>query len=232
MRRHIVFVAVATALLASPALAETTTPSVAVSGEATMSVTPDVAQIEAGVTTEAKTAREASDANNKAMGVVLLALKGKGIAEKDFQTAQLSLQPQSTTQSRPGPNVLTGYRATNRVTIKVRDILKVADTVDALVGAGANEIGGINFSVSLASKLLDDARAQAVADARRRAEIYAQAIGMSLGAPISVVEEGSPPPMVFRKMAVGMASPTPIAPGEQTLRVGVSVVYELKPKAP
>jgi hypothetical protein len=127
---------------------------------------PDLAQIDGGVSTDAKTAREASDANNAAMGKVLLALKGAGLAEKDYQTARLSLQPQyASNNSRNGPNVITGYRASNRVTIKVRDVGKVANVIDTLVNAGANDIGGINFTVSNASKLLDDARPQAIADA-------------------------------------------------------------------
>ena len=86
------------------------------------------------------------------------------------------------------------------MTVRLRDVTKVASVIDTLVGAGANDIGGINFMVSQASKLLDDAREQAVADARRKAEIYAKAAGVTLGAPLSISEEGSPGPMPFRKM--------------------------------
>jgi uncharacterized protein len=169
----------ALALLVSPALAQTPPPAISVNGEATMSVAPDQAQIDAGVTSEAKTAREASDANNAAMGKVLLALKGAGVDENDYQTSRLSLQPQYP-PNRTGPAAISGYRASNRVTIKVRDINKVAGLIDVLVGAGANEIGGINFVVSQASKLLDEAREKAVADARRKAEIYAKAAGSGI----------------------------------------------------
>src|SRR3977135_661382 len=131
-----------------------------VTGEATISVAPDQAQIDGGVTSEAKTAREASDANNAAMGKVLLALKSAGVDEKDYQTSRLSLQPQSA-PNRSGPAAIVGYRASNRVTIRLRDVTKVASTIDTLAGAGANEVGGINFSVSQASKLLDETRDQA-----------------------------------------------------------------------
>jgi uncharacterized protein YggE len=200
-----------------------------VTGEATITAPPDLARIDAGVTTDAKTAHEASSANNDAMGKVLLALKGAGISEKDYQTSQVSLQPQySSSQSRPGPNVLTGYRATNRVTIKVRDILKVASVIDAVVGAGANDLGGISFTVSNASKLLDDARSQAIADARRKAEIYAKAAGVTLGAPVSIAEEGTPAPVMYRRAAAPMAAGAPIAPGEETLRVTVGVSWAIK----
>src|SRR6266404_4250712 len=121
-------------LLAAPALAQTVPPAmISVTGEATVSVPPDQAQIDAGVTSEAKTAREASDANNAAMGKVLLALKGAGIEEKDYQTSRLSLQPQYA-PNRAGPSAITGYRASNRVSIKLRDVTKVANVIDTLVG--------------------------------------------------------------------------------------------------
>jgi uncharacterized protein YggE len=220
---------IAGALLATPALAQTVVPPsvISVTGEATVSVPPDQAQIDGGVTSEAKTAREASDANNTAMGKVLLALKGAGIEEKDVQTSRLSLQPQSA-PNRTGPAAIVSYRASNRVTVRLRDVTKVASVIDTLVGAGANEIGGINFVVSQASKLLDDAREQAVADARRKAEIYARAAGVTLGAPLSISEEGAPGPMPFRKMAAGMAASTPVAQGEETLAVTVSVSWAIK----
>ena len=230
MKHRTALAAVITAgtLLAAPALAQTALPAaISVTGEATVSAAPDLAQIEAGVTSEAKTAREASEANNAAMGKVLQALKGAGIAEKDFQTSRLSLQPQSA-PNRPGPSAVVGYRASNRVTIRLRDVTKLANVIDTLVGAGANDIGGINFMVSNASKLLDEAREQAVADARRKAEIYAKAAGVTLGAPLSISEEGSPGPMPYRKMAVGMAASAPVAQGEETLQMTVSVSWAIK----
>ncbi len=155
-----------------------------------MSVAPDQAQIDGGVSSEAKTAREASDANNKAMAAILPALKAAGIAEADIQTSRLSLYPQSSPVKANGPMQITGYRASNRVTIRIRDVTKVASTLDALVSAGANEIGGINFIVSQASKALDEARVRALEDARRKAEIYAKAANVRLGAPTSISEEG------------------------------------------
>lgn len=209
-------------------------PAISVTGEATISVPPDQAQLDAGVTTDAKTAREASDANNVTMGKVLAALKAAGIAEKDYQTSRLSLQPQFANRppsSPTAPPSIVGYHASNRVTIRLHDVSKVASVIDILVGAGANDIGGINFSVSQASKLLDDAREKAVADARRKAEIYAKAAGVTLGAPLSISEVGSAPVPMFRaKMAAaGFAAPTPVAQGEETLTVNVSVSWSIKP---
>src|SRR6202040_4191869 len=149
--RRAAFTATITAgmLLAAPALAETALAAmISVTGEATISVPPDLAQIDGGVTTEAKTAREASDANNAAMGKVLLALKAASIEAKDIQTSRLSLQPQTqNTPNRSSPPAIVGYRASNHVTIRLRDVTKVASVIDMLVGAGANDIGGINFMV-------------------------------------------------------------------------------------
>jgi uncharacterized protein len=97
------------------------------------------------------------------------------------------------------------------------------------VGAGANDIGGIGFSVSNASKLLDEARERAIADARRKAEIYAKAAGVTLGAPVGISEESSPGPVPYRRMAAGMpVSAAPVAQGEETLQVTVSVSWAIK----
>nr|WP_041345671.1 SIMPL domain-containing protein [Nitrobacter winogradskyi] len=221
-------IATTTALIPLAAQADTPPPMISVTGEATISTPPDLAQIEAGVTTDAKTAREASEANNAAMSKVLAALKSAGIPEKDFQTSRLSLQPQYTNPNRSSPSVLSGYRATNRVAVKLRDISKLAGVIDTVTAAGANDIGGINFAVSNASKLLDDARAEAVADARRKAEIYAKAAGVSLGAPLSISEHGSSAPVMYRRAAMPMAAEAAIAPGEETLRVTVGISWEIK----
>ena len=230
MKHSFAAVLAAATLLAPPVLAQTTLPAaISVSGEATVSVAPDQAQIDGGVTSDAKTAREASDTNNAAMGKVLLALKGAGIDEKDYQTSRLSLQPQYA-PNRSGPSPVVGYHASNRVTVRIHDVTKVANTIDLLVGAGANDIGGINFMVSQASKLLDDAREKAIADARRKAEIYAKAASVTLGEPLSISEEGSGVPM-FRSgkmVAGGMAAAAPVAQGEETLSVTVSVSWAIK----
>ncbi|MCK1358587.1 SIMPL domain-containing protein [Bradyrhizobium sp. 199] len=219
-------------LLAAPALADDFPSAISVSGEANVSVAPDLAQIDAGVASDAKTAKEASDANNAAMGKVLLALKGAGLAEKDYQTSRLSLQPQYGQNKSTGASPVVGFRASNRVTVKIRDVTKVAGIIDTLVGAGANDIGNISFEVTQASKLLDDAREQAVADARRKAEVYARATGVLLGAPLSVTEGGGPVPLFKGRMAAPMAAApqAAVAPGEETLSVTVNVSWAIKAK--
>ncbi len=228
------FVAALAAATTLPALADDIarqdTPAITVSGEASVTAPPDLAQIDAGVASDAKTAREAAEANNAAMAKVLQALKGAGIADKDYQTSRLSIQPQYA-QNRPGQPTVTGYRASNRVTIKVHDVSKVASVIDTLVGAGANDVGNIYFSVAEPSKLLDQAREKAVADARRKAEIYAKAAGVTLGQPLNIAEDGAPAP-VFRAKTFAApmaATPTPVAQGEETLSITVNVTWAIKP---
>jgi uncharacterized protein len=215
-----------------PALAQTPAdfpPAISVTGEAQISVAPDIAFVDAGVATDARTAREASEANNAAMAKVFAALKAVNIDASDVQTSRLSLQPQYA-PNRSGPSPIVGYRASNRVTVRIHDVSKVAGVIDTLVGAGANDIGNVAFEVSQASKLLDEAREKAVADARRKAEIYAKAAGVTLGAPLSISEGSVPAPQpVFRAKAVApMAAPTPIAQGEETLSVSVSVTWAIR----
>jgi uncharacterized protein YggE len=230
-RRSTLAAAAALIAFGSTSLAQNAPPAaISVTGEAQISVAPDQAQIDGGVTSEAKTAREASDTNNAAMGKVLLALKGAGIEEKDYQTSRLSLQPQYPPNRGPGAGAISGYRASNHVTVRLRDVTKVASVIDLLVGAGANEIGGINFVVSQPSKILDEAREKAIADARRKAEIYAKAAGVTLGEPLGISEEGGAGPPVFRsKMAAPMAASAPVAQGEETLSVSVTVSWAIKP---
>ena len=197
---------------------------ITVSGQAEVAAAPDSASIRIGVTSRAKTAREASEANAKQMTAVMGAIKGNGIAERDMQTSRLSLQPQYDT-SKDGAARLLGFQATNQLTVKMRDIARLPDILDHAIAAGANEMSGIEFEVSSQSKLLDKARAEAIEDARRKAELYAQAAGAKLGPVAAITEEGASGPL--HPMPTLRAAAVPIAPGEQTLRAVVSVSYEL-----
>jgi uncharacterized protein YggE len=197
---------------------------VIVTGEATVAVAPDMAVIRVGVTSAGKTAREASDINARQMTAVLAAIKDAGIGARDIQTSRLSLQPQYD-PNRSGTARLLGFQATNQITVNIRDIDKLAGIIDQAIAAGANEMSGLEFVVSEQSKLLDQARDDAIADARRKAERYAKAAGVKLGAVTSISEEGSTPqPRLIQAMRAGAA---PVAPGEQTLRAVVTVSYDI-----
>src|SRR5664279_747292 len=223
MKTSILFAALIVAALASlPARADDKL--VTVTGEATVAIAPDMATIRVGVTSQGKSAREASETNGKQMTGVLAALKGAGIADRDVQTSSLSLQPQYD-PNKSGAARLLGFQATNQVTVKIRAIDTLPDVLDRAISAGANEMSGIEFVVSEQSKLLDQARAEAISDARRKAELYAKAAGAKIGAVIAITEEGSTPPRLMQALRAGAA---PVAPGEQTLRAVVTVSYELR----
>jgi uncharacterized protein len=199
---------------------------ITVTGQASVSVAPDTAVIRIGVSSHGKTAREASETNAKRMTTVLAAIKNAGIDERDIQTSRLSLQPQYD-PNKGGTAHLTGFQVTNQLTVKIRNIGALPDILDRAIAAGANEMSGIEFTVSAQSKLLDEARGKAIADAHRKAGLYAQAAGAKLGRVVSIAEEGAPsPPHVLQAMRAGAV---PVAPGELTLRAVVTVSYELGP---
>lgn len=214
-------------LVASLAGAHAADRLVTVTGEATVAVAPDAAVIRIGVSTQGKTAAEASSANSQKMAAVLGAIKDAGVAERDVQTAALSLQPQYES-TKPGAPRLIGFQVSNQVTVKIRDIKAMPGVLDRAISAGANEMSGIDFVVSEESKLLDQARGKAIADARRKAELYAEAAGGHVGRVVSITEEGAPSPP--RPMVAAMrAGAVPVAPGEQTLKATVTVSYMLEP---
>lgn len=199
---------------------------VTVTGEATVAVAPDAAVIRIGVNSQGKTAREASDTNAKQMTSVLAAIKDSGIAGRDVQTSRLSLQPQYD-PNKNGTARLLGFQVTNQLTVKILDIDKLPNFLDRAIAAGANEMSGIEFVVSEQSKLLDQARDDAVADGRRKAELYAKAAGTKIGQVVSIVEDGSSVPP--RPLQAMRAAGVPIAPGEQMLRASVTITYALIP---
>jgi uncharacterized protein YggE len=216
----------ATAVTAGPRPADAAEKMVTVTGEASVSVAPDTAVIRIGVTTLGKNAREASETNAKQMTAVLAAIEESGIPDRDVQTSLLSVQPKYD-PNKGGTARLTGFQVTNRVTVKIRDVDALPAILDRAIGAGANEMSGIEFVVSEQSKMLDQARSEAIADARRKAELYARAAGAKIGAVVSISEEGgSPTPRPVRQAM--RASAVPVAPGEQELRAMVTVSYLLE----
>lgn len=226
LRLHILPAAAFAAFLAAaPLQAHAVEKLVTVTGQSAVSVAPDVAVIRIGVSSRGKNARAASAANAKQMKNVLAAIKQGGIADRDIQTSRLSLQPQYD-PDKSGTARLTGFQVVNQLTVKIRNIASLPDVLDRAISAGANEMSGIEFMVSQHSRLLDQARAEAIADARRKAGLYAKAASARLGPVVSISEEGtaSPPHPVMQAMRAGAV---PVAPGEQTLRATVTVSFEL-----
>jgi len=198
-------------------------PVVSVVGEGSVDVIQDIAIVSAGVTSQGKTAREASDLNGRLMEPVIAALRVGGIRQDDIQTARVSVTPQH--QGSAGR--IGSFQATNQVTVKVRDVTKVSDVIDRLLGAGST-LSGAELLVGDPSAAMDQARTLAIADAKRKAEIYAKAIGAQLGRPMSVSEEAQSPRFLRSATPAMTGSTTPLTPGEETLRVSVTVTYELQ----
>lgn len=192
---------------------------------------PDMAIISAGVQTLQPTATAAIEENAARMERVRAALKRAGIEDRDIQTSSINLNPEyQYDQNRP-PR-LTGYRATNTVNVKFRDLKRTGAILDALVAEGANQINGPSLTIDKPESALDEARTRAIANGRARAELYARALGMRVVRLISVSEGGGyngPPPVpMVAMMAERGAADSKIDPGTQQLQVNVSMSFELQ----
>ena len=192
---------------------------------------PDLATIRAGVVTQAPTAAAALSDNANRMSAVLSALKRAGIQPRDIATANVSLQPQYRYEDNKPP-VITGYQATNNVSIRFRDIAKSGAILDALVAQGANQIDGPNLSLDQPDAALDEARVDAVKRAQARAQLYAKAAGLSVSRILTIAEGGEiagpPPPMPVYRMAAAKAADTQVMPGESDVTVTITVRFLLK----
>lgn len=186
---------------------------------------PDLAIISAGVQTLQPTATGAIEENATRMERVRAALKRAGIADKDIQTSSINLNPEYHYANNQPPR-LTGYRATNTVNVKFRDLKRTGAILDALVAEGSNQINGPNLTIDKPEEAYDEARVKAVAVGRARAELYARALGKRVVRLLSVSESGSfvPPPMPMayaRDMAAQAVAKTEIDPGTQQLQVNL-----------
>jgi uncharacterized protein len=204
--------------------------TVSVSAAGTVSADPDTAAISTGVVSEAETAREALTRNTADMRKLVDGLKAQGIAEKDIQTTGLNVEPRYTQAKDGRPAVISGYRVSNQVRIIARDLTKLGAVLDEAVTLGANQMGAIQFEVSKAEELKDQARKTAMENALRRARLYAAGAGAELGQVLTIAEDmggsGPRPPMPMARLA--MAADVPIERGTQTLEVRVQVTWALK----
>jgi uncharacterized protein YggE len=203
---------------------------ISATGEATR--VPDVAIISAGVITRAATARAALEQNAARMDRVRASLKRAGIADRDIQTSNISLNPEYRYVQDQPPR-LNGYTASNQVNVHFRDIAKSGDILDALVAEGANSINGPSLTIDKPDEALDEARTKALGVGRARAEIYARALGMRVVRLVSVSEGGGsypvPPPMPVMMEARAQGNiATKIDPGEQKVQLTLAMVFELQ----
>jgi len=258
--------ALAAVLIAAPAAAQVAQPAVVVApGDTLLTVNaqgrafhaPDVALFNAGVATQGKTAAAALGENSRAMTEVIAALKRAGIAERDIQTSNLSINPLYSDPNRdamlaarttgqpyvppaqPSVPQIIGYQVTNNVSVRQRDLKNFGKVIDTLAAAGANQINGPMFQMDNAEPALNEARLDAVRAARERAELYATATGLRIVRILSISEGGGyygPPPVAFMAAERGAPPPppppppAPIQPGELQQTASVTVLYELAPR--
>lgn len=208
--------------------------------QGTSTRTPDLATYSAGVTTQGSSASEALAANSTRMTQVVAALKREGIADKDIQTSNLSLNPVYARPKRlPDGSYeeqtqrIVGYQATNTVSVRQRKLADMGKVIDALVSAGANQVNGPSFALAQPDAAQDEARLAAMKEVRARADLYARAAGLKVARIVSISEAGgySPQPVMYaRKEAMDAAAPAPpVAAGELELSINVTVQFELAP---
>lgn len=208
-------------------------PRIIVTGEGEATVAPDMALLSLSVMREAKTAREALDANNEAMANVIEAIKASGIADRDLQTAGLQIMPRYNFTNRPDGSQeaeLVGYQVTNTLSVRVRDLGKTGEVIDKAVSLGVNQGGNIVFTNEDSSSVVTQARKNAVADATDRANTLAQAAGVKLGRVVEISDQsfGAQPMPMSAKAFDRALSAVPIQAGENAYRVQVNITFELE----
>jgi len=223
---------------ASPARADDASArTLSLTGRTEVRAAPNMAVISAGTVSEANTAREALSANNETMAAVLKTIAAAGVAEKDIQTSNFSIQPKYTYPPRASDGAqeapkIDGYTVSNTVTVLVRNLDMLGAVMDAVVSSGVNQMNGLNFTIAEPEPLRNEARKAAVADALARAQLYADAAGVKLGPIRSISEEAHMrPPQPMARMAMEAAAAdaaVPIAQGEQVIEATVNIVWGLE----
>lgn len=231
-------------LFLNPGAAQAQTPpepkisTLSLTGEGTATARPDLATVAVGVAAQARTAKEAIAENSKLIAAVVAAAKKAGIEQRDLETTRISLNPQYSVPPSGSrePRRIVGYEANNLLSVRVRDLDKLGALLDRLVVAGATDIRSVSLTVSKPAPLLDQARASAVKDALRKAEIYAEAGNLRIVRIIDISESGVVVPLAqprtFRAAAAAPAPrpDVPVEAGEQEFRANVGVIFEIAPK--
>lgn len=203
-------------------------------GEGIVNIAPDVAVLTVGVEAQRPTVAQARNETAAAMDKLMQALKARGVAEKDIRTSQFSITPVYRYDDRTKNQVLDGYRVSNVVTTKIRNLSNAGPIIDDAVVAGGDlaRVQGISFTLDNPAPQRDQARSEAVKQAVAKAKQMAADAGVTLGKVLYLSESGgfeAPQPVALRAAAPGVAdSTTPISPGELQVRISVQIVYEIK----
>ncbi len=199
-----------------------------VAGTATIKAEPDIATVEIGVQVFNEEVEAAVTENNKKVESVIAALRRQGVAENDIKTSRFNIYPQKDySEDRKGE--IIGFQVDNVVSVTLRDLTAIGETLQATINAGANNIYGINFTLDDPTALRDEARAEAIKDARRRADIMAEAAGIQVDKVISITETSYPGPIIARAEFddAAVKANVPIMPGELELTLQVEVVFAI-----
>lgn len=199
---------------------------VTVIGQGEAKGTPDTAYVQIGVETEANTTQVALEQNNAQVTAIISRLKELGVADRDIQTSNFSINPRYDNEGRQ----VTGYQVSNMVAVTIRNLEQTGALLDQVVEVGANRVYGISFGIDNQTELLAQARNAAIADARARAEQLAQVSGNTLGEVLVITENigSSVQPLPMRSGIAEDAAAVPIQTGEQTVGAQVQVTFELR----
>ncbi len=234
MLRQILTAIFLTFLFFTPALAQDIKPprTMTLAGHGEVRIAPDMAVVMIGVLSQGDTAADALKANTAAMQAVLASLREAEIEEKDIQTSNFTVQPRYDYNTGNQPPRLAGYDVSNNVTVAVRKLDGLGAVLDKAISAGSNQINGVLFQVAKPETAIDEARKLAVADAARKAKVYAGAAAVALGDILSMSESsGIQPPIPLDSQMMARAEKSadvPIARGEQVMSVDVNIVWEIK----
>ena len=215
------------AVAADPAAVSRT---IVVNGEGEASAAPDMAIVTIGVQTDALTAADALRQNSTNMAATIDKLKKLGIADRDIQTSGLSVNPRYDYESNRSRPEVIGFTASNNVTVRLRKLDNAGSVIDEAVQSGANTLSGISFSFSDPKPLLEEARKDAVADARAKAAILTDAAGVRLGRLINSQEgyASAPQPKMYSARMEAADASVPLQAGESSVNVSVSLTYEIE----
>lgn len=207
--------------------------SISLSGHGEVHASPDLVIVSMGVLSSAATARDALNANTKAMTDLMAVLKAEKIEAKDIATSNFNVAPRyDYGQNNGQPPKVTGYEVSNTVSVTLRKLDAIGELLDKAVSSGSNQINGITFSIANPQAAMDEARKEAVKDAKRKADLYAAATSVTIGNLISLNEGTAyqpPQPMMMQaKTMASDAGAVPIAQGEQVIAVDVNIAWEIK----
>ena len=206
--------------------------TITIAGEGKVTAIPDIAQITMGLETERTGVEDAQRENTEKMNKIISTMGDLGIAKEDIKTTNYSIYPRYDYLENRG-QILRGYVVSQSVTVKIRNLEKVGDVIEAAGGLGANQVGGLNFTIDEPEDLRQQARIKALENATEKAESLAATAGVKIGKLVSFSESAGYEYPVYRDLAVeaygmGGGAPAPkVEPGSQDVIVNVTVTYEV-----